>query len=86
MSSKESFFKASFVLQAGTLSRLRELCATYKCAQGEMITRALLAYNEPIPVIPDVEPAPITGFPVSDLLLNIMQQRREFNARMEQSK
>lgn len=82
---KESFYKASFVLPTGTLSRLRELCKLHQIDQSALITRALLAYNEPIPVIPDVEPAPITGFPVSDLLLNIMQQRREFNARQEQT-
>ena len=82
---KDAYYKASFLLPEGILRRLRELCTAHKCAQGDMISRALLAYDVPVPEVPDVIPGPrIEGFPISNTILDILQSRADFNARQEQ--
>ena len=82
---KDPNYAVRFMLPEGIIRRLRELCAAHKCAQGDMISRALLAYDAQPPVIPDVIPGPrIEGFPISSTIMDILQSRKDFNARQEQ--
>lgn len=79
-------YAVRFMLPEGIIRRLRELCAAHKCGNADMITRALLAYDVEPPVIPDVIPGQrIEGFPISSTIMDILESRKQFNARQEQN-
>ena len=82
---KDPNYAVRFVLPEGIIRRLRELSAAHKCCNSDVIARALLAYDVQPPVIPDVEPGQrIDGFPISSTIMDILQSRKDFNARQEQ--
>mgnify|MGYP003378103330 CR=1 FL=1 len=82
----DAHYTARFILPEGVLRRLRELSALHKCGNADMIARALLAYDVPVPEVPDVIPGPrIEGFPISNTIMDILQSRADFNARQEQT-